>query len=61
MKDVIRVAGVQMRLVSESRKARDQNLARALELMEEAVETEADAIRLPELFLGILKLDFSSK
>jgi len=52
MRDLVRVAGVQMKLISESRKARDQNLTRALELMKEAVQREADIVCLPELFLG---------
>lgn len=52
MRDVVKVAGVQMKLVSESRKARDRNLAVALGLMEEAVRRKADVICLPELFLG---------
>jgi len=52
VKDTVRVAGIQMKLVSESVKAREENLKRALKMMEEAASMGAEIICLPELFLG---------
>ena len=51
-KDSVRVAGIQMKLVSESARAKEENLRKALKMMEEAASMEAEIICLPELFLG---------
>ena len=48
----VKVAAIQVRLRSESSRAREINLKRAIELMNDAVSMNVDVICLPELFLG---------
>ncbi len=52
LKDTVTVAACQLELVTESARGREENLERAIKLMEEAVEKKADIICLPELFIG---------
>lgn len=52
VKNAVRVAGIQMKLASESVRAKEKNLKKALKMMETAVSMEAEVICLPELFLG---------
>lgn len=59
-KDSVRIAGIQMKLVSESTKAKERNFKKAMQMMEEAESRNAEVICLPELFLGAATVEDES-
>jgi predicted amidohydrolase len=52
LKDTVKIAAIQLWIKSELKSGREENITRAIALMEEAVTLEADFICLPELFVG---------